>query len=344
MGILYKETAEKIKEYIKNMPYGQLRLPSEREMCELFKVSRQTIRHALDSCEADGIIERRRGSGIYLTASYFKSRNKAVVLVPGREEYIYPSIIHELEDRFSECMYSLEVCETADNSANIEQILRRFLKEPVSVIVIAVIKNAVPTPCDNLLKQLTEKGTNIVFIGNPYSNLKNYSYVKSDNYYAGYSIAARVVAGGKPWCALFMHDNLSSYDKYLGLTQSLSDLSIEYSPENIRWFSYEDYLMMEHGNNASFWTNILKSFSFVPSTFVCDNDAMAYWLFKALEKTDTNTDEVTVFSFDKSYLINIIEHNIYSFGTEIALLASNVVRIATSQKKEKEVITLPSSL
>lgn len=344
MGILYKETAERIKEYIKGMPKDQAKLPSERELCELLKVSRQTVRHALDFCEEAGMIDRRRGSGIYLSDSYQKSRNRVAILVPDREEYLYPSLIHELEDKFSECMYSAAVFETGDNSVRLEQILNRLYKEPVSVIVIAAVRNALPLPCEDLIKKLKSIGSVIIFIGNPYPNLKDCSYVKSDNYFAGYSIAARVVAQGKPWCALFMHDNLSSYDKYLGLCQSLSELSIEYSAGNIRWFSYEAYLLMDRSNNLSFFEELLNSFETVPGVFVCDNDAIAYWLLKAIEKADIPSDEITVFSFDKSYIQNILEHNLYSFGTDLSLMASNVVLLATSHKKEKEVITLPSSL
>jgi GntR family transcriptional repressor for pyruvate dehydrogenase complex len=44
-------------------------LPAERELCELLKVSRTSVREAMRSLEALGIIESRPGQGTYLRAA-----------------------------------------------------------------------------------------------------------------------------------------------------------------------------------------------------------------------------------------------------------------------------------
>lgn len=44
------------------------RLPSERELCELFGVSRTVIREAVRSLAAKGVLEVRPGSGVHVTA------------------------------------------------------------------------------------------------------------------------------------------------------------------------------------------------------------------------------------------------------------------------------------
>lgn len=45
--------------------HGQ-RVPSERELCQRFGVSRMTVRQALDRLAWEGVLERRRGSGTYV--------------------------------------------------------------------------------------------------------------------------------------------------------------------------------------------------------------------------------------------------------------------------------------
>ena len=42
-------------------------LPSEREMCEQYKISRTTVREAIHKIEKEGLIQRFAGKGIYVT-------------------------------------------------------------------------------------------------------------------------------------------------------------------------------------------------------------------------------------------------------------------------------------
>lgn len=55
-----------------------VRLPSERMLCESLEVSRPTVREALKRWEALGIVEMRKGSGVYLR----KAVGRNIVHVP----------------------------------------------------------------------------------------------------------------------------------------------------------------------------------------------------------------------------------------------------------------------
>ena len=63
----YKKVVEYIMSEIEN---GSLkegsRLPSEKELCEMFSLSRQTIRHATGELEKNRVITRVKGSGTYV--------------------------------------------------------------------------------------------------------------------------------------------------------------------------------------------------------------------------------------------------------------------------------------
>lgn len=48
-------------------------LPSEKELAELYDVSRNTLRKALKVLEEEGMIERRHGSGTYLRNKHFQA-------------------------------------------------------------------------------------------------------------------------------------------------------------------------------------------------------------------------------------------------------------------------------
>ncbi|MFB4164251.1 FadR/GntR family transcriptional regulator [Alteribacillus sp. JSM 102045] len=64
---VYKIVIDKIKESLKN---GELqpgeKLPSERELTNLFDVSRSSIREAISVLEAEGVVKIRPGIGVFL--------------------------------------------------------------------------------------------------------------------------------------------------------------------------------------------------------------------------------------------------------------------------------------
>ncbi|MDJ0036059.1 Uxu operon transcriptional regulator [Pantoea allii] len=66
----YQQVAAKIRQLVLETPYrcGQ-RLPPEREMAERLDVSRTVVREALIMLEIEGLIEVRRGAGIYVVES-----------------------------------------------------------------------------------------------------------------------------------------------------------------------------------------------------------------------------------------------------------------------------------
>lgn len=49
------------------------KLPSEKRLCDYFKVSRVTVRHALQNLENDGLISRKQGVGAFVNAQNMKS-------------------------------------------------------------------------------------------------------------------------------------------------------------------------------------------------------------------------------------------------------------------------------
>lgn len=70
---LYYKVAEVLREQIQS---GRLRpgerLPSEEELCKLFRVSRTTLRAALGILASEGLIRREQGRGTYVTEPKFE--------------------------------------------------------------------------------------------------------------------------------------------------------------------------------------------------------------------------------------------------------------------------------
>lgn len=64
---LYCQLASKIEEQIENGTYQEGdRIPSERELCDIYNVSRMTVRLAIDELVREGKIEKVQGKGTYV--------------------------------------------------------------------------------------------------------------------------------------------------------------------------------------------------------------------------------------------------------------------------------------
>ncbi len=78
---LSQRIERKIEEAIreKRLPVGS-KLPSERELCEMFAVSRTALREALRRLSARGLVDIRKGSGVYVSDYNIKDAISSLLL------------------------------------------------------------------------------------------------------------------------------------------------------------------------------------------------------------------------------------------------------------------------
>lgn len=342
MSLLYKDIADKIIDYIESHP-KVTKLPTERELSIKYQVSRQTIRKAVSICEEKGLIEKRQGSGLYLSSSYLSKINHVALMVPDSEDYIYPQIISELESRYQIVNYTLSVYSTFDSIQNEKKILEYLINNPVSTLLVMQTRNVLPSPLSDKYQSIKQKGTNIIFLGNPCPNLTDYSYIKFDDFYSGYSSAKRITNSSKNWFAIFVSDNNSSMDRYYGFIQCMEDINYEYNENYIHWITYDELRELKNGNNHILKKHLTK-YQSLPSVYICGHDEIAYSLINYLNNIRGITEEMKFYSFDNSYLQKISSTHIYSYNGDKDMLYSKIIELTLSNKKQKEVITLPSAL
>ncbi len=72
---LYQQIAQKIAEQIKNKKYKHgTMIPKELELCEMFQVSRSTIRKSLDILVVDKQLNRVKGRGTYVLSKKIEQK------------------------------------------------------------------------------------------------------------------------------------------------------------------------------------------------------------------------------------------------------------------------------
>lgn len=77
----YEQIVGQIQEAIRDGALGEGdRLPTERELAETFGVSRSVVREAIKVLTAQGLVESRQGSGLYVRNRPIESITRAIVL------------------------------------------------------------------------------------------------------------------------------------------------------------------------------------------------------------------------------------------------------------------------
>ena len=99
METKYQNLINYIQEQISD---GQLgpgeKVPSENQLSERFHISRQTVRKAIGTLEEDGLVQRIRGSGTYVSFDRRKNleqRNSIAVVTTYVDSYIFPEFYRE---------------------------------------------------------------------------------------------------------------------------------------------------------------------------------------------------------------------------------------------------------
>ncbi len=114
MGIqkpLYYQVEEDLRKRIRNGEFKEGDLfPSERELIETYKVSRLTIRRAVDNLVEQGLLEKKQGKGTFVTRP--KINHRVGSLYSSSEEFLLNNYI--VKTKVIECKKTLpdnEVCE-----------------------------------------------------------------------------------------------------------------------------------------------------------------------------------------------------------------------------------------
>lgn len=151
-----KNTSQLIVDQIKNMILsGKLKigdkLPPERELAELYKVSRTSVREALKALEAIGVLEIRQGGGIYIVNDILlkMSDNASLVfsLSGGTLEdltnfrysfelaainILYKEFPDNITDAFKKFAEQIENAKTQSEVMNIDLEIHKFIPSTIS--------------------------------------------------------------------------------------------------------------------------------------------------------------------------------------------------------------------
>ena len=329
MAIKYKWLGEILREWIqKNIALGNVRLPSEMELCTKYKVSRQTVRLTLSILEQEGLIEKRHGSGSYITGlSSDSSANTIGILISNKDEYLYPSLLEDITSSLKAYGYSCKIWETGNEVAKERKVLTELTQNPLRAILAEGCKSALPNPNLSLYKKLQETGTTILFLHNYYPELTDSLYIKDDNLSGSEQLIRHLVKYGHTSISgIFKSDDLQGIERYKGFYETLTNLGLPIADNNVGWFTTRELNRLQATQDTIFLKTFIKESLTDCTAVVCYNDEIAYWLIRELQLLGYELpQDMTVVSFDNTYLstsgplsVTSLSHKLHETGQTAA--------------------------
>lgn len=307
MAIKYKEIASTLREQmISSASPISYKLPTEKELCRTYRVSRQTIRQALDLLTTEGFIYTRQGSGIYTIPLSSHTNGKVVFLLSEDDEYTYPAFVSDIKKRLAE--YNITpVIHITDQNYNTERsLLTSLLKQPPVVLVVEGVRDGLYNPNIDLYEQLTLLNVSVIFLGPGYDTLPRAHRIITDDYMGGYLLAEHLIARDRYQVSCILPDFMSNARlRYQGFLAAYRGHSLPMPSDEIHWYGWKDVKRLRAKQDTHFLYPFIHSHGHTDAVF-CYNDEIAYHLIKELGRAQISVpDEVSVVSFDNSYLSRI---------------------------------------
>lgn len=317
MSPKYQQLADMLRGELQQIVrQGGGRLPTESELSARYRMSRQTVRHALKLLEDEGLIRRRQGSGTFINGRQETGGSRRIAIVATfLDDYIFPSILHDVQSSLSRAGYATLVFATENKVSREREILKELLEQKVSAILIEGSKTALPTPNSDLYLTLRSRTVPILFFHGVCGNLTGFPCLLDDNYNGGYQLATYLLEKGHASVAgIFKSDDAQGPQRYHGVVNALRDARLPIRDSGFFWYDTEDLASLLRGDSG--WVDAFITHRLANATaVVCYNDEIAYHLIqRLLELGKAVPDDVAVVSFDNSFYSQIGPVPITSIG------------------------------
>ena len=326
-------------------PVGS-RLPSEPQLAKRWKLSRPTIARALQDLQAEGLIERRAGSGTYVrngSPGHSASTRQLGLLIPGLgSTEIFELICGELASLARVQDYSLlwggSVHPRHDSDASLEhaeEVCRHFIERRVSGVFFAPYELVPEKESANrrLAESLRQAGIPVVLLDRDlqsFPNRSDFDLVGIDNLAGGYLLAEHLIKLG---CEnLFFvarpHSAPTVDARIAGVREAIVRHNLQ---PDARWLRLGD------PSDLKFVRSIMIAGH--ADSVICANDHTAALFLRSLEKMGVAVPrDVRVVGFDDAKYATLVSPPLTTIHQPCREIASTAFRVMIDRIAEP---TLP---
>lgn len=284
----------------KQLVPGQ-KMYSENTLKEMFGVSRQTVRHAIDILENEGIIRRIQGSGTYINDNRMANLTKRMrvsVVTTYVDGYIFPRTIQGIESVLLEAGYSVQIAFTNNQHGRERTILEDIIsRDEVSGLIVEPTKSGIPNPNLRLYQEIRKRRIPVIFINSYYPQLK-IPHVSINDHMAGWKMTKYLISMGHGKIGgIFKLDDGQGQARFAGYMDAMLDAGLEVEDSQVVWIDTEE---KQHLGKAA--DKVLTRLRECTAVF-CYNDEVAFGLLEIYKKNGIRVpQDISIASVDDSEL------------------------------------------
>ena len=293
---------ELVKDYVKHLlkegiiSYGG-KLPSENELTDKFKVSRNTIRQAFGELESEGYIYREQGKGTF--SSYRKETKQkqiVAVLTTYIAGFVFPGIISGIEQVLSDEGYMMLLSNTNNIKEREVQYLTSILEHNVVGLIMEPTRSARPNTNVRLLEDIRSKGIKLCFINACYDDFDS-AYVLLDDCRGGFIATEYLIQlGHRRIAGIFKTDDKQGVSRKKGCIAAMQKYGVPVDPEFLGEFETSNMYDFPY----MFAQSVLREENH-PTAFICYNDQYAMMVMQAIRDSGLSVPEdISVIGYDDS--------------------------------------------
>ena len=278
-------------------------LPGDLELAECFKVSRGTVRMALADLQRQGIVERRRGAGTFLSRRGERRTGVIGLLFPEIDACEYFKDVEEELVRYGKRLgYAIEMAQcrvgkTKDVAVEMRHLARALVTRPVEGVVFRPLINEKFAKVNQEVVKIFEHAeTPVVLFDSDVEKKPRRSkcdIVAVNNVDAGRAVAGCLIESGRKRIAFNMVDCVA--DK----NENLDNRFFGVAGESVVRGLYDGVRPVSiDPTDASALRKLLRS-RWRPDAIVCGNDEIAVKLVEAFRELGVRIpQDVAVVGFD----------------------------------------------
>ncbi|MBR4555184.1 MAG: GntR family transcriptional regulator [Ruminococcus sp.] len=302
-----------IVEWVKNYIASEKLKPNDRfltekQLCAIHGVSRQTVRQALMMLESENVICRVRGSGTFVSGrpapqTIAPVKKSIGVISTYFSDYIFPHIVTGIESVLNDSGYAMQLAITHNQVLEETQALESMISHGVTGLIVEPSKSALPNPNRALYEELKRSEIPLVFFNAKYP-WADFPCAAMDDEAAGRIVTDHLYnCGHRSIAGLFALDDIQGHMRYSGYMKSCLEHNISGWENNVFWFATSDRSAMFRFAK----TKLLDLIDSV-SAVVCYNDKLAISLLQMCKERGIRVpDDLSVVGIDDSRYASICD-------------------------------------